>query len=227
VAGKANQYGGEEMPMAEAIWTIKGREFAHCNCAYGCPCQFNALPTHRDCRALLGVEIEKGHHGTTKLDGLKFAAVYAWPGPIHEGHGEAVVIVDERANSVQRDALLRIVSGQDTVPGATFFQVFSSTLEKVHDPIFTKIDFDLDVEGRKAHLYIDGMVAARGEPILNPVTGTEHRARFDLPNGFEYLIAEAGRGWANVAGPISFQLADSHAHFADLHIGGNGVIRAR
>jgi hypothetical protein len=81
VAGKANQSAGEEMAMAEAIWTIKGREFAHCNCAYGCPCQFNALPTHGDCRALLGVEIEKGHHGTTKLDGLKFAAVFAWPGP--------------------------------------------------------------------------------------------------------------------------------------------------
>ena len=26
--------------MPEAIWMIKGREFAHCNCAYGCPCQF-------------------------------------------------------------------------------------------------------------------------------------------------------------------------------------------
>ncbi len=24
-------------------WAIKGREFANCNCSYGCPCQFNAL----------------------------------------------------------------------------------------------------------------------------------------------------------------------------------------
>src|ERR1700730_15913808 len=138
---------------------------------------------------------------------------------IHEGHGEAVIIIDERSNSA------RIVSGQDTEPGATFFQVFSSTLEKVHDPVFTKIDFDVDVEARKARLVINGMVAGRGEPILNPVTGTEHRARFDLPNGFEYSIAEAGRGWANIAGPIPFELADSHAHFVDLHIGGAGVIR--
>jgi hypothetical protein len=121
--------------------------------------------------------------------------------------------------------LLRIVNGQDTEPGATFFQVFSSTLEKVHDPILAKIEFDVDVEARKAQLVVDGVIAARGEPILNSVTGEEHRARFDLPQGFEYSIAEAGRGWANVAGPIPFKLADSHAYFADLHIGGNGVIR--
>ena len=25
-------------------WEIKGREFGNCNCDYGCPCQFNALP---------------------------------------------------------------------------------------------------------------------------------------------------------------------------------------
>jgi hypothetical protein len=227
VAAKANQYAGEETPTMETIWTIKGREFAHCNCAYGCPCQFNALPTHGDCRALFGIEIEKGHHGNTKLDGLRFAGVFAWPGPIHEGHGEAVVIIDERSNSAQRDALLRIVSGQDTEPGATFFQVFSSTVEKVHDPVFAKIGFEVDVEARRAQLDIAGLVAARGEPILNPVTGKEHRARINLPDGFEYLIAEAGRGWANIAGPITFQLADSHAHFANLHIGGNGVVRHR
>jgi hypothetical protein len=30
------------------------------------------------------------------------------------------------------------------------------------------------------------------EPILNPVTGEEHRARIVLPNGFEYKEAEVG-----------------------------------
>jgi len=54
---------------------LKGREFAHCNCAYGCPCQFNALPTHGDCHAVLAHDIEQGHHGDTKLDGLKFAGI--------------------------------------------------------------------------------------------------------------------------------------------------------
>ncbi len=38
----------------ESIWRIKGREFANCNCADGCPCQFNASPTYGDCRVAVG-----------------------------------------------------------------------------------------------------------------------------------------------------------------------------
>jgi hypothetical protein len=30
--------------VAMIKWEIKGREFGNCNCDYGCPCQFNALP---------------------------------------------------------------------------------------------------------------------------------------------------------------------------------------
>src|SRR5512147_2422923 len=98
-------------------WSIEGRMFTNCNCAYGCPCQFNALPTHGDCQAAVGVWIEKGHHGDTKLDGVKLAGVFRWPRAIHEGHGEALPIVDETATPAQREAVLRILSGQDTEPG--------------------------------------------------------------------------------------------------------------
>jgi hypothetical protein len=206
-------------------WTLRGNQFAHCNCAYGCPCQFNALPTYGNCEAVICIDVEEGHHGDTKLDGLKFGGVFRWPGPIHAGHGEALPIVDERASPAQRESLLRIMSGQDSEPGATYFQVFSSTLEKVYDPVFTSIDFDVDVDARRAHLTIPGLVEARGEPILNPITNKEHRARINLPEGFEYTVAEAGRGWAHTSGPIALNLADSHAHFVKLHIGQSGVIR--
>lgn len=211
--------------MTDAKWTLKGREFAHCNCAYGCPCQFNALPTHGNCKAIVGIEIAEGHHGDTRLDGLRVAGIFAWPGPIHEGRGEAVVVIDERASETQREALLRILGGEDTEPGATIFNVFAATLEKVNDPIFTAIDFDVDVDGRKARLDVPGVIEARGEPILNPVTGEAHRARIDLPRGFEYALAEVGRGWATTKGPIALELADSHAHFYDLHMNQSGVIR--
>ncbi len=211
--------------MADVKWHLKGRNFAHCNCSYGCPCQFNALPTHGNCEAVVGIVIDEGHHGGTKLDELKFAGVFSWPGPIHEAHGQSVPIVDERATPAQREAILRIMSGQDSEPGATFFQVFSSTLEKVHDPIFAKIDLDIDVNARKAHLIVPNVVEARGEPIINPVTKDEHRARFDMPNGFEFTLAEVGRGWAKTKGAIVLHLADSHAHFAELNITGTGVIR--
>jgi hypothetical protein len=28
-------------------WEIRAKEFASCNCTYGCPRKFNALPTKR------------------------------------------------------------------------------------------------------------------------------------------------------------------------------------
>lgn len=210
--------------MTDLRWTLKGREFVHCNCAYGCPCQFNALPTHGDCRAVAAIDIEEGQHGDTRLDGLRIAMILAWPGPIHEGQGEAVPIVDERATPEQREALLRIMSGEDTVPGATFFQVFSTTFTKVNDPVFADIQFELDVDGRVAHLVVPGWIDARGEPIRNPVSGEEHRARINLPDGFEYDTAEIGRGWAETQGPLRVSLADSHAQFARLHITESGVV---
>ena len=211
--------------MAEAQWTIKGREFVHCNCAYGCPCQFNALPTHGHCRAVAAVDIDEGSHGDTSLDGLRVAMIVSWPGAIHEGGGQVVPIVDERADEAQREALVRIMSGLDTEPGATFFQVFSTTFDKVHDPVFAPIEFELDVDGRSARLRVPGLVEARGEPIRNPVTGDEHRARINLPEGFEYETAEVGRGWARTEGPLAIELADSHAQFAPLHMNQSGVVR--
>jgi hypothetical protein len=211
--------------MTDVKWTIKAREFVNCNCAYGCPCQFNALPTHGNCEAVAGMQIDKGHHGDTSLDGLKFVGIFCWPGAIHEGNGEAAVVIDERATQAQREALLRILSGQDTEPGATIFQVFSTTLEKMHEPIFAAIDFEVDIDARTSRLVVRGVTEGRGEPIKNPVTGAEHRARIDIPNGFEYSIAEMGRGWTKVSRPIQMNLADSYGQFAHVNLCQNGIVK--
>lgn len=210
--------------MTETRWTIKGREFIHCNCAYGCPCQFNARPTKGGCDAVGFIDIEEGFHGDTKLDGLRIGIIASWPGAIHEGKGQVVPIVDERATPEQRESLLRIMSGLDTEPGATFFQVFSATFEKVHEPVFAKIDFEVDVDGRTAKVAVPGWVEARGEPIRNPVTGDAHRARINLPQGFEYDICEVGRGWGEAQGALAFSLNDSHAHFSRLNMTESGVV---
>ena len=178
--------------MTDVKWTIRAREFGNCNCSYGCPCQFNGLPTHGDCRAILAFEINSGNYGDVKLDGLKAASLFAWPGPVHKGHGESMFVIDSRADEAQRNALVRIMSGKDTEPGATHFNVFASMTETFHDPVFADIDFDVDIAKRRAHIRVAGQIEARGEPILNPVTGNEHRVRIDMPNGFEFRLAEIG-----------------------------------
>ncbi|HTD12353.1 MAG TPA: DUF1326 domain-containing protein [Steroidobacteraceae bacterium] len=216
--------GQREIAMTDTNWTIHGREFANCNCSYGCPCQFNALPTNGNCWAVVGIQIDKGFHGGTQLDGLRIAGIYKYPGPIHLGNGAALPIVDRRANEAQRKALLRIMSGQDTKPGATHFQVFFSMLSKVHDPVFADIDFAVDIDKRRAHLKVAGYIDQRGEPILNPVTGAEHRIRIEPVGGFEFKQAEIGRGWTRATGPIAYELTDSYGQFCELHLCQDGII---
>jgi hypothetical protein len=206
-------------------WEIEGREFTNCNCSYGCPCQFNGLPTHGHCQAVIGIQIERGHHGDVKLDGLRVSGIFRWPGAIHEGKGEALAVLDQRASDAQRNALLRILTGQDTEPGATVFQVFASTLDTFHPPMFSAIDFDVDVDARRARHKVDKLIESRGEPILNPVTKAEHRVRIDMPEGFEYSLAEIGRGWSKTTGPIALDLADTYGQFAKLHLCQSGVVK--
>ena len=60
-------------------WRIKGTELANCNCSYGCPCQFNALPTNGNCHAAGGWEIDEGHFGSVRLDGLQWSGSTIFP----------------------------------------------------------------------------------------------------------------------------------------------------
>ncbi len=209
----------------DSIWRIKGREFTNCNCDYGCPCQFNALPTHGDCLAAIGYQIDKGHHGDVTLDGIRAAALYAWPGAIHEGNGSMQLIVDKSANEAQRKSMIKIMSGEDTEPMATMWSVFHTMCTKVHDPLFLPVEFEVDVDARVARLSVPGVVETTGEPIRNRVTGKIHRARIDLPHGFEYAVAEIGSGTTKSTHEIMLDFEKSHGQFAEIHLDGNGVIR--
>jgi hypothetical protein len=137
--------------MAMMQWSVKGREFANCNCSYGCPCQFNALPTHGFCEAAVGFQFDEGHFGDVRLDGLRAGAIYQWPGPVHLGNGAMQLIIDERADARQRDALTKIMSGKETNDGATMWWVFAAMCSTQHPPLFLPIKLEIDVDGRRTH----------------------------------------------------------------------------
>jgi hypothetical protein len=208
-------------------WEFKGRELVNCNCEYGCNCQFNALPEKGQCQAVAAIQIDEGYYGDTRLDGLRIAAIFKWPGAVHEGNGEAIAFIDESADESQREALLKIMTGQDTDAMATMFSVYMSTLTKLHEPVFTKIDFEVDVDGRRGRLSIPGYVEMSGEPIRNKVTGMEARAQIVLPKGFEYAIADIGSASSRTTGgPVQVDFGNSYGQFANLHLSSHGVVRA-
>jgi hypothetical protein len=208
-------------------WEIQGSELINCSCSYACPCQFKAPPSKGYCEAMGAISIDKGHYGDVSLDGVKLAVVFKWPGAIHEGHGKCQPIVDERTTPAQRDAVLKIMTGQDTEPFATMFAVYASTLDQAYDPVYTRIDYEVDVDARRGRVHAEGVFDVAGEPIRNPVTGDEHRARIDLPQGFEYELAEIGAGSGKSQGNIALELKDSYAQFARLHMNNQGPIRHR
>jgi hypothetical protein len=208
-----------------ATWEIKGRELVNCTCEYGCNCQFNALPDKGHCHAVAGIQIDEGHHSDVKLDGLRIAAIFKWPGAVHEGNGEAIAFVDERATDEQRAALLRIMTGQDTEPFATMFAVYFSTVTKMHDPVFTGIDFVVDVDERKGRLFIKDYIEMTGEPIRNKVTGQPSRAQIVIPEGFEFTLAEIGSASSRTKGPVQVEISEKYGQFARLHLNGSGVVR--
>ena len=197
--------------QAKTNWRIAGEELGSCMCAWGCPCQFNALPTHGRCEGFGGFQIREGYFGTTRLDGVRFAWLLSWPGPIHEGNGTRQVIIDEQATDEQRAAVLALVSGTQ---GGTFLEIFAAVCPNQLETLFAPIIFESDRERRQGRLHIPGLAEVRTEPIKNPVTGEEHRARIVLPEGFEYKEAEVANAVSlkvHSALPLTFEYENTYS----------------
>jgi len=174
--------------------------------------------------AVVGIDIEQGHFGETRLDGLRAVGVYKWPDAVHQGDGIMQIIIDDDANEEQREALVKILSGEETEPGKTVWNVYTSTMSTVLEPLYKKIDFEVDIEKREAKMSVPGIVESSGEPIRNPISGEPHRARIDLESGFEYLVAEMGSGTSSVTGEIPMELKDSYGQFAEIHLSTHGIV---
>jgi hypothetical protein len=197
-------------------WRIKGDELGHCNCDWGCPCQFDALPTHGRCEALIGYEVREGHFGDIDMAGVRWAWLVSWPGAIHEGNGSRQLIVDEGASAEQRDSMVALCGGKH---GGPYFEIFATVCPDDREAISAPIAMETDREARTGSLRIEGIAESRAEPIRNPVTGDAHRVRIDLPEGFEYRIAEIGNtafARATADDPLSLDLENTYAQLNEF-----------
>jgi hypothetical protein len=210
--------------MASEKWRLKGQWLKNCNCAYGCPCDFNALPTRGSCQGMVAMKIERGHFDDLDLSGLGFAVIVDFPGALHEGNGTAQPVVDERANAKQREVLLTIMSGKEQAEG-TLFHIFSLIVTKVLDPLFLPIEFTFDKARRRARVNIPGVLETESEPIRNPVTGAEHRIRVVMPEGFEHHEGEIASACVLKAnGGIKYSYANTHSTLAEVEHTPKGVV---
>ncbi|MGC2410407.1 MAG: DUF1326 domain-containing protein [Methyloceanibacter sp.] len=199
--------------MSASNWRLEGQWIKNCNCAFGCPCDFNAPPTHGSCKGMVGMKITKGHFEDTKLDDLMFAATVDFPGALHEGNGKMQPIIDERATLEQRQVLFNILSGKHSAEG-TLFHIFSLIVTTIHDPVFAPFEFSFDKNGRMARLVAKGVLETNVEPIKNPVSGLPHRIRVVMPEGFEHREAEVASANIHSTGAIKFDTKGTHSSLA-------------
>ncbi len=213
--------------MTGTSWVLKGTEYSNCNCDYGCPCQFNGRPSsvNGDCRYALFTQIDEGHYGEVKLDGLRFIWLGGWPGAVHEGNGVIQLIIDDGADDKQREAIRRIVYNEDTDELLTHYSIFCKMCTTIHEPFFAPIELEFDVEARTAHGEIPGIVVSDAEPVRNPVTGKPHRAQIVLPEGFGCTMLETASGTVKATGTVPLDFANTYASFSRLHMTDRGIVR--
>lgn len=171
-------------------WNLSGKGYEFCNCDFGCGCNFGGFPNSEDgsCRAVVGMQIEKGTCGDVDLSGVGCAAIVVWPKAIHEGDGKAVFVVNTDTTDEQIGALSQILSGQ---LGGLPWELLGPTMEVVG---LEKVDIRFEGEGLNTRMTAPGLFDARGAMLKNPVTGEDHEAHVHLPTGFIWTDGQCGTG---------------------------------
>jgi hypothetical protein len=160
-------------------WNLKGTVLVACNCAYGCPCNYNARPTTGDCEGGWTWIIDAGEVERVTVDGLGVAVFADWPGAIHEGGGVASAYIDDRAGDEQRAALASLVRGEMGGPWALFINTY-----ELSGPHF--VPFEVSLAEHTSRFMIGEAARLEMEPIRNPVSGAEVHPSVRLPEGLVF-----------------------------------------
>ena len=134
--------------------------------------------------------MERGAFDGVALDGLNFSVYANWPGAIHEGNGEAIILVDDRADDCQRHAVSTLVGGNVGGP----WGVLAWTWPKVQGPL--AVAYELELNGVTSRMKAGNVVEMESTFIKNPVSGKEAHPRMILPEGI--IVKEADLGCSKV-----------------------------
>ena len=151
-------------------WRIEGQYMETCSCTYLCPCapsNLTARPTEGACEAAIAMKIDKGEKDGVKLDGLAFIVVLHSPGPMAEGNMTVGLIVHDRANDKQVEAIGAIATGAAGGPMAALAPLIGKFLgvEK------RRIAFQKD--GMRRSISIPGVLDQAVEGVASPVNPAE------------------------------------------------------
>jgi hypothetical protein len=196
-------------------WTLKGTVVIACNCDYGCPCNFNALPSKGKCEGEWTWHVDEGRFGDTELDDLNFTLAVNWPGAIHEGNGEALILFDERADEAQREALSTLVGGDVGGP----WGILAWTWPTVHGP--KPVPYEVELNGIESRVKAGDSMELESTTIKNPVSGAEVHPGAVLPEGLIFKSGDFGASKVfRISDGISFDHSGQYTAVAPFEYAG-------
>jgi hypothetical protein len=187
-------------------WQIRGEYFETCSCDYVCPCissNLMARPTQGWCVVALVQHIDQGQFNDVTLDGLNFVVVARTPEEMGKGNWSVGLIVDERANAEQKDALAAIASGQAGGPMAALGPLIGNFLGVESRAV------KVESSGNRRSVSIpdvldqavEGMTGANGtEPMYFENVGHPVSTKLALAKSMGSHVHAFGIDWDNTSG---------------------------
>jgi hypothetical protein len=189
-------------PPAVEDFELDGTAVFQCQCtAHACPCQKNGAPNHGTCESADFVHIRTGRYGRLRLDGLNAVVV----GNLLDKTATrlyATIYIDQKADSVQREALTAILQFMN---GSYETAAFQASQIK-----FVPVVFSESADKTTYKVSIPGILEERttlrrdasGKPLSNETamdawSNTEHYADNVL---FKYHDPELRREWDHSGG---------------------------
>lgn len=140
-------------------WDLAGTYFETCNCEVACPCVFHSPPSMGQCTVLVAWHVDRGQFDGVLLNDLNVALAVHSPGNMIHGNWQAALYIDDRATTGQKDALMRIFTGQAGGHPAMLVSLVTQFLGAKSMPI------EYQAQGKRRSLRIPGVAEAEIEAL--------------------------------------------------------------
>ena len=175
-------------------WRIVGDFVDFCKCSVPCPCTFGQAPTEGDCQGVMAYRIREGSYGGVDLSGLNLVAVVRFEGNAWEPdvRADMGVILDERADDRQREALQAIFGGQAGGWPKMFADNVLGTMLGLE---FAPIDLEIDDDLSSWRLRVPGKAEASTQLLTGPTSRPGDRVAVLNPPGSEVGPGQGAATW--------------------------------
>jgi len=151
-------------------WHVQGDWFDVCSCNVPCPCSWAEPPDDDLCEGVLVWHIQTGRFDDIRLDGLNVVALGTFRGNVWDGtHSEPriAVLIDERADGRQREALLKIFGGQVGGWPGRFMEIFGAEMVGLD---FARITVEVDPDLTYWKAEVPGRISAAARGLTGPTS---------------------------------------------------------